>query len=131
MTCFCGKPYAARPMIECSKCLTWLHFSCAKIKRNHIPDIFICIKCTNNKLDSNHEEDEKLTDIRQLNNKSSTKGQNGNEKLRKSLQPLENLNGEITAIVTSDNTVSSTVDSSIDNKADKHVDKHRSNRKTV
>lgn len=33
-------------MIECSKCLTWLHFSCAKIRRKHIPDVFICSKCT-------------------------------------------------------------------------------------
>lgn len=35
-------------MIECSSCLTWLHFSCAKIKRKNIPDIFICTKCTEN-----------------------------------------------------------------------------------
>lgn len=46
VTCYCGKPYAARPMIECSQCLTWLHLTCAKIKRKHIPDIFICVKCT-------------------------------------------------------------------------------------
>lgn len=45
VTCYCGKPYAARPMIECSRCLTWLHLSCAKIKRKKIPDIFICVKC--------------------------------------------------------------------------------------
>lgn len=32
-------------MIECSQCLTWLHLSCAKIKRKNIPDIFICVKC--------------------------------------------------------------------------------------
>lgn len=32
-------------MIECSRCLTWLHLSCAKIKRKKIPDIFICVKC--------------------------------------------------------------------------------------
>lgn len=45
ITCYCGKPYAARPMIECSQCLTWLHLSCAKVKRKNIPDIFICVKC--------------------------------------------------------------------------------------
>lgn len=45
ITCYCGKPYAARPMIECSQCLTWLHLSCAKIKRKNIPEIFICVKC--------------------------------------------------------------------------------------
>lgn len=32
-------------MIECSCCLTWLHLSCAKIKRKNIPEIFICVKC--------------------------------------------------------------------------------------
>lgn len=45
ITCYCGKPYAGRPMIECSCCLTWLHLSCAKIKRKNIPEIFICVKC--------------------------------------------------------------------------------------
>lgn len=45
VTCYCGKPFAARPMIECSICLTWLHLSCAKVKRNNIPDIFSCQKC--------------------------------------------------------------------------------------
>lgn len=35
-------------MIECSSCLTWLHFSCAKIKRKNIPDVFICTKCIEN-----------------------------------------------------------------------------------
>lgn len=53
ITCYCGKPYAARPMIECSQCLTWLHLSCAKIKRKHIPDIFICVKCTKTGGDTN------------------------------------------------------------------------------
>lgn len=46
ITCYCGKPYAGRPMIECSCCLTWLHLSCAKIKRKNIPEIFICVKCS-------------------------------------------------------------------------------------
>lgn len=32
-------------MIECSCCLTWLHLSCAKVKRKNIPEIFICVKC--------------------------------------------------------------------------------------
>lgn len=53
ITCYCGKPYAARPMIECSQCLTWLHLSCAKVKRKHIPDIFICIKCVKS---GNHKD---------------------------------------------------------------------------
>lgn len=45
VTCYCGKPFAGRPMIECSSCLTWIHLSCARIRRTNIPDEFICIKC--------------------------------------------------------------------------------------
>ncbi|XP_075737513.1 uncharacterized protein LOC142777108 [Rhipicephalus microplus] len=45
ITCFCLKPFAGRPMIECSECLTWIHLSCAKIRRNKIPDEFICQRC--------------------------------------------------------------------------------------
>ncbi|KAK2144615.1 hypothetical protein LSH36_743g01033 [Paralvinella palmiformis] len=45
VTCFCQKPFAGRPMIECSKCLTWIHLSCAKIRRNNIPEEFTCQKC--------------------------------------------------------------------------------------
>lgn len=39
VTCFCGKPFAGRPMIECSLCLTWIHLSCARIKKTHIPEV--------------------------------------------------------------------------------------------
>lgn len=45
VTCFCSKPFAGRPMIECSTCLTWIHLSCAKIKKTNIPDVFVCVKC--------------------------------------------------------------------------------------
>lgn len=45
ITCFCMKPFAGRPMIECSQCLTWVHLSCAKIRRNNIPEEFICQQC--------------------------------------------------------------------------------------
>ncbi|XP_064635337.1 PHD finger protein 23A-like [Lineus longissimus] len=45
ITCFCLKPYAGRPMIECSDCLSWIHLSCAKIRKNNIPDDFICQAC--------------------------------------------------------------------------------------
>lgn len=59
VTCFCGKPYATRPMIECSTCLTWLHFSCAKINRKQIPETFICKKCTLKALRDNESAFEK------------------------------------------------------------------------
>ncbi|KAF6216536.1 hypothetical protein GE061_000879 [Apolygus lucorum] len=45
VTCFCQKPFAGRPMIECSSCFTWVHLRCAKIKQSEIPDIFICPSC--------------------------------------------------------------------------------------
>ncbi|KAL1110290.1 hypothetical protein AAG570_008367 [Ranatra chinensis] len=45
VTCFCKKPFAGRPMIECSKCLTWIHLSCAKVRKSHIPDVYICPSC--------------------------------------------------------------------------------------
>lgn len=48
VTCFCGKPFAGRPMIECSSCLTWLHMSCAKVKRKNIPEFYYCDGCKSN-----------------------------------------------------------------------------------
>ncbi|KAL3197711.1 hypothetical protein MRX96_044775 [Rhipicephalus microplus] len=30
---------------EHQECLTWIHLSCAKIRRNKIPDEFICQRC--------------------------------------------------------------------------------------
>lgn len=47
VTCYCNKPFAGRAMIECSNCLTWIHLSCAKIRKKYIPEVFYCIKCTN------------------------------------------------------------------------------------
>lgn len=32
-------------MIECSLCGTWIHLSCAKIKKTNVPDFFYCQKC--------------------------------------------------------------------------------------
>ncbi|XP_012677659.1 PHD finger protein 23B [Clupea harengus] len=45
ITCYCGKPFAGRPMIECNQCEVWVHLSCAKIKKSNVPDIFYCHKC--------------------------------------------------------------------------------------
>ncbi|KAG9274241.1 PHD finger protein 23 [Astyanax mexicanus] len=45
ITCYCGKPFAGRPMIECNHCSIWVHLSCAKIKKSNVPDIFYCHKC--------------------------------------------------------------------------------------
>lgn len=87
VTCYCGKPYAARPMIECSRCLTWLHLSCAKIKRKKIPDIFICVKCAKGGQQQSHqqEQQEPLLSTNELANAQSpppsahAKGQSNNE----------------------------------------------------
>ena len=45
MTCYCGKPFAGRPMVECSKCLTWVHLKCAGLRRTNIPDTWHCKTC--------------------------------------------------------------------------------------
>jgi len=45
VTCYCRKPFGGRPMIECSSCLTWVHLSCAKVKRTAIPDTWFCSMC--------------------------------------------------------------------------------------
>lgn len=45
VTCFCKKPFAGRPMIECSECLTWVHLKCAKLSRKKIPDKWFCQGC--------------------------------------------------------------------------------------
>lgn len=90
VTCYCGKPYAARPMIECSRCLTWLHLSCAKIKRKKIPDIFICVKCAKGGQQLSHQQQEQqqpLLSTNEIANAQSTpppssahaKGQSNNE----------------------------------------------------
>lgn len=50
ITCYCMKPFAGRPMIECSKCLTWVHLSCAKIRKTNIPDEFTCQMCKDSKM---------------------------------------------------------------------------------
>ncbi|XP_062329341.1 PHD finger protein 13-like isoform X3 [Osmerus eperlanus] len=49
ITCFCLKPFAGRPMIECSECGTWVHLSCAKIRRTHVPEVFVCQPCRDSK----------------------------------------------------------------------------------
>ncbi len=45
MTCYCGRPFAGRPMVECSGCLTWVHLKCAKLTRQRIPETWFCEKC--------------------------------------------------------------------------------------
>ncbi|CAL1280054.1 unnamed protein product [Larinioides sclopetarius] len=45
ITCYCMKPFRGRPMIECTQCGTWIHMSCAKIRPNNVPDVFICQFC--------------------------------------------------------------------------------------
>ncbi|XP_030636488.1 PHD finger protein 23B [Chanos chanos] len=56
ITCYCGKPFAGRPMIECNQCGVWVHLSCAKIKKSNVPDIFYCHKCRDSRR-SGHKKD--------------------------------------------------------------------------
>ncbi|XP_019736656.1 PHD finger protein 13 [Hippocampus comes] len=48
VTCFCMKPFAGRAMIECNKCHTWIHLSCAKIRKSHVPETYVCQSCREN-----------------------------------------------------------------------------------
>ncbi|XP_048884950.1 PHD finger protein 23B [Brienomyrus brachyistius] len=59
ITCYCGKPFAGRPMIECNHCGVWVHLSCAKIRKSNVPDIFYCHKCRDCRQDrrSGHKKD--------------------------------------------------------------------------
>ncbi|XP_061565627.1 PHD finger protein 23B [Cololabis saira] len=57
ITCYCGKPFAGRPMIECNQCSIWVHLSCAKIKKSNVPDIFYCHKCRDLRRSSGHKKD--------------------------------------------------------------------------
>ncbi|KAL3841682.1 hypothetical protein ACJMK2_019793 [Sinanodonta woodiana] len=50
ITCHCLKPYAGRPMIECNECNTWIHLSCAKIRKTNIPEVYVCQHCKDSKL---------------------------------------------------------------------------------
>ncbi|NXF55114.1 PHF13 protein, partial [Oceanites oceanicus] len=45
ITCFCLKPFAGRPMIECNECATWIGGGCAKIRKSNVPEVFICQRC--------------------------------------------------------------------------------------
>ncbi|KAM8880649.1 PHD finger protein 23B [Synchiropus picturatus] len=56
ITCYCGKPFAGRPMIECNQCGIWVHLSCAKIKKSNVPDVFYCHKCRDSRR-SGHKKD--------------------------------------------------------------------------
>jgi len=45
VTCFCGQPFHGRPMIECDLCGMWVHMTCAKIKKNKVPENYNCTQC--------------------------------------------------------------------------------------
>uniref|UniRef100_A0A671LPW9 PHD finger protein 13 n=2 Tax=Sinocyclocheilus anshuiensis TaxID=1608454 RepID=A0A671LPW9_9TELE len=51
VTCFCMKPFAGRAMIECNQCNTWIHLSCAKIRKSNVPETYICQSCKDSKFD--------------------------------------------------------------------------------
>ncbi|XP_051768176.1 PHD finger protein 13 [Ctenopharyngodon idella] len=51
VTCFCMKPFAGRAMIECNQCNTWIHLSCAKIRKSNVPETYICQRCKDSKFD--------------------------------------------------------------------------------
>lgn len=79
VTCYCGKPFAGRPMVECSKCETWLHLKCAGLRKNNIPDIWYCSKC---------KISQKKSDININTNNTNSKLVSGSRK-RKSTKTIQ------------------------------------------
>ncbi|CAG5105006.1 Oidioi.mRNA.OKI2018_I69.chr1.g1749.t1.cds [Oikopleura dioica] len=53
VTCFCGLPFAGRPMIECDNCSLWVHMTCGKVRKNYVPAKYICPLCKPLKRNSN------------------------------------------------------------------------------
>lgn len=51
VTCFCMKPFAGMAMIECNQCNTWIHLSCAKIRKSNVPETYTCQQCKDSKFD--------------------------------------------------------------------------------
>ncbi|KAL2090850.1 hypothetical protein ACEWY4_013113 [Coilia grayii] len=51
VTCFCMKPFAGRAMIECKQCNTWIHLSCAKIRKTNVPETYVCQRCKDSQFD--------------------------------------------------------------------------------
>lgn len=51
VTCFCMKPFAGRAMIECNQCNTWIHLSCAKIRKSNVPETYTCQQCKDSQFD--------------------------------------------------------------------------------
>ncbi|XP_061076284.1 PHD finger protein 13 [Conger conger] len=51
VTCFCTKPFAGRAMIECNQCNTWVHLSCAKIRKSNVPETYVCQSCRDSQFD--------------------------------------------------------------------------------
>ena len=82
VTCYCGRPFAGRPMIECTRCLTWVHLKCAKLTRQRIPETWFCQKCKSLKGNDVISEKNKTT--------TSLKGKK-NDDLRKSSSPIKTL----------------------------------------
>jgi hypothetical protein len=70
--------FIGRPMIECSGCLTWLHMSCAKVKRKNIPEFYYCDTCKSKGMmsptsmfgTSSDETSMKATTVKKENNSS-------------------------------------------------------------
>ena len=89
VTCYCGKPFAGRPMIECSKCEIWIHLKCAGLRRNNIPDTWHCKKCKTLKQPATSLKSDKVSGSRK---RKSTKFQqrkkDGEKTVQHQQQPL-------------------------------------------
>ena len=45
--CFCGrKSFVDTFMLDCDRCHGWFHGSCVGMKKDNLPEIWICDECT-------------------------------------------------------------------------------------
>ncbi len=44
--CPCRYNHNVGEMIQCDKCQVWQHFTCVAIKKSHVPDNYVCERCS-------------------------------------------------------------------------------------
>ncbi len=60
-------------MIECSKCLTWIHLKCAGVRKNNIPETWHCAKCKPPQQKSDEAVDQAMKKVSGSRKRKSTK----------------------------------------------------------
>jgi hypothetical protein len=72
VTCFCEKPFAGKPMIECNQCSTWIHLACERIREDHVPAVFVCAKCRGSPIPVRRRKQRRTGDMRDREQSTNT-----------------------------------------------------------